>query len=64
MVTWSAINGRRYLVHYKANLYDAQWSNAPQDLTASGSTASYTNNVGTNASSLYRIELLPIQPPG
>jgi hypothetical protein len=64
VVTWSAISGRRYLVHYKLNLVDAQWSDAPLTVTASGLTASYTNNIGTNASSFYRIELLPIQPPG
>ena len=64
VVTWSSINTRRYLVHYKASLSAAQWSSAPKDVTAVGSTTSYTNNISTNASSLYRIELLPIQPPG
>jgi len=64
VVTWSAINGRRYLVHYKLNLKDAQWSDAPKVMIAPGITASYTNNIGTNASSFYRIQLLPIEPPG
>jgi autotransporter-associated beta strand protein len=63
VVTWSAINGRRYLLHYKLNLNDASWLDVPRDVTATGNTAAYTNNVGSDRHRFYRVELLPITPP-
>ena len=63
VITWSAINGRLYLVHYKPDLNNAQWSAVLPNVTAAGSTASWTNNVGTIARRLYRVELLPIPNP-
>jgi hypothetical protein len=50
-------------VHYKPDLNNAQWSDVLPNVTAAGSTASWTNNVGTIARRLYRVELLPIPNP-
>ena len=63
VVTWSAINGRRYVVHYKSHLNDPQWNNAALAVPATGSTFSLTNSVGSDTNRVYRIELLPVQPP-
>jgi len=63
VITWSAINGRRYIVDYKNNLTDPTWTSAADVVVAAGSTASLTNSVGTNTQRFYRVELLPVQPP-
>lgn len=43
-LSWSAIPGKRYRVQHKSNLNNIAWFNLGADVTASGNTASKTDN--------------------
>jgi hypothetical protein len=58
-ITWSSIAGRTYRVQYKNNLTDANWTDLSPDVTATGVTASKTDNVGTQPRRFYQVVLLP-----
>lgn len=54
-VTWTATPGTVYTLQWKANVADTNWVNVPGNVTASGSTASKSEAVGTNTQRFYRI---------
>jgi hypothetical protein len=60
-LTWSTVSGLNYQLLYKANLLQNTWSNLGSSFTASASTASFTDAIGTNRTRFYRAELL--NPP-
>jgi hypothetical protein len=43
VMTWSAISSRVYRVQYKTNLATTTWNDLSPDVTATGTTASFTN---------------------
>lgn len=58
-ITWSAVTGLIYRVQFKPTLGTTNWSDLPGDVTASGTTATKTNNAVSGNERYYRIELLP-----
>ena len=58
-ISWSAVNGRTYRVQFASSLNPANWSNLTPDVTATGPTASRTENPGSTPQRFYRILLLP-----
>jgi hypothetical protein len=59
MITWSAASNSTYRVQYKNNLSSANWIDLTPDVTATGSTASYTDHPGAVSQRYYRVVLLP-----
>lgn len=58
LLTWPAISNQVYRVQFKTNLNDFDWSDLPGDITASGPTASKTDE-GVAATRYYRLLALP-----
>ncbi len=54
-VTWSATPGTVYTLQCKASAAATNWVDVPGNVTASGSTASKSEVVGTNTQRFYRI---------
>lgn len=54
-VTWTTTPGTVYILQSKVSAADANWVNVPGNVTASGSTATKSEAVGTNTQSFYRI---------
>jgi hypothetical protein len=52
-----------YRVQYKTGLASASWFNLAPDVTATGSTASFTDRPGTSSPRFYRIALLSTVTP-
>ena len=65
VVTWNAVAGQTYRVQYKNSLSDSTWTDLPPDVTATGPTASKTDNVGAQPQRFYRVLLVqtPTAPP-
>ncbi len=63
VITWSAVSNRVYRVQYKANLAATSWFNLAPDVTATGSTASFTDHPGTASPRYYRVVLLSAVTP-
>jgi subtilisin-like proprotein convertase family protein len=59
VIQWSAISNVTYRVQYKVDLNDTNWSDLFPDVTATGDTASATNNPGDAAQRVYRIKVVP-----
>jgi hypothetical protein len=59
VINWSAASNSTYRVLYKNDLSDANWTDLTPDVTATGSTASYTDHPGQVSGRFYRIILLP-----
>ena len=59
VLTWSAVSGDNYQVQYKTNITDASWTPIVPNLTASGSTLSLTNAIGSAPQQFFRIVLVP-----
>ncbi len=57
-LTWQAIPNLNYQIQYKASLSDSNWTALPPGITASGTTASASDNAGT-VRRFYRVMLLP-----
>ena len=57
-ITWNSVAGGLYRVQYITNLNSGVWTDLLPDVTATGSTASQTNTVGSAAQRFYRIEVL------
>jgi hypothetical protein len=45
-ISWSSVAGKIYRVAYKANLTDAQWIDLSGNITASGTSTSWTDQDG------------------
>jgi hypothetical protein len=59
VISWSAIGNRTYHVQYKTNLTSANWIDLAPDVTATGSTASFTDHPAGGRQRYYRVALLP-----
>jgi hypothetical protein len=55
---WNALPGKTYRVQYASDLPASSWSDLGNDVTASSSTASATDSVGSTRQRFYRIVLL------
>jgi hypothetical protein len=58
VITWSTISNRTYHLQYKTNLTSATWSDLSPDVTAAGSTASFTDHSAGVRLRFYRVGLL------
>jgi uncharacterized repeat protein (TIGR03803 family) len=58
-LTWSAAAGQRYRLQYSTNLATTNWTFQGGFITASGSSATASDNACTNAREFYRVVLLP-----
>ena len=58
-LTWNTIPGQSYRLQYKADLAATNWTDLLPDITATASTASATDPVGSAPRRFYRILLLP-----
>jgi hypothetical protein len=58
-LTWNAIPGKTYRLQYKPTLAATIWTDLLPDLTATATTASTTDAIGTAPQRFYRILVLP-----
>ena len=56
---WLSISGKTYQVDFKLNLTDVSWTTLTSNVTASGSTASYTDTTATAGRRFYHVVQLP-----
>ncbi len=63
VITWSAMSNRVYRVQYKANLASTSWFNLAPDVTATGTTAYFTDHPGAAPQRFYRVVLLSTVTP-
>jgi hypothetical protein len=54
-LSFPTIQGKNYKVQYKDDLNAPTWTDLAPGLTASGSTANVSDNIGTNHQRFYRI---------
>ncbi len=59
VITWHSASGTVYRVQYSAGLDSTNWNNLSPDISATGDSASFTNNAGVNFQRYYRILQLP-----
>jgi hypothetical protein len=59
VITWSAISNRTYRLQYNTNLATADWFDLVPNVTATASTASFTNHPAAAGQRYYRAVLLP-----
>jgi hypothetical protein len=57
--TWSATSNQMYQIQFKASLTQSNWTTVGGTLTASNSTITASEPIGTNAQLFYRVVLLP-----
>jgi hypothetical protein len=66
VITWSSISNSVYRVQCKASLAATNWMNLAPDVTATGSTAAFTDHPATVPQRFYRVVLLsdltPLRP--
>jgi hypothetical protein len=60
-LTWSTVSGLSYQLLYTANLAPNVWTNLGSSITATSSTVSTNDTIGTNQRRFYRVQLL--NPP-
>jgi hypothetical protein len=54
-ITWSAISGHTYRLQLKDDINSANWTDVTPDITATDTTASATNALGTSQVRFFRI---------
>ena len=54
-VTWSATAGATYALQYKTSFSDTSWITLPGTVTATGTTASMTDNTANSSQRFYRV---------
>ena len=59
IITWSATSNQTYHLQYKTNLAATNWFDLFPDVTATGSTASFTDHPAAGRQRYYRVVLLP-----
>jgi hypothetical protein len=59
VITWSAVSNQTYHLQYKTNLSSAAWSDLSPNVTATGSTASFTDHPVGARQRFYHVALLP-----
>ena len=57
-ITWTSTANRVYRLQYLSSLGGTNWQEVPSDVTATGSTATTTNDVSGTARRFYRIRLV------
>src|SRR5208282_5728573 len=57
-ITWNSVTGGIYRMQYINNLNGGGWTDLSPDVTATGSTATQTNAVGSATQRFYRVVLL------
>lgn len=57
-LVWTAASGSSYQLVYSTNLNLSVWNNLGGSITATNSTASYTDTIGPDHQRFYRVELL------
>jgi hypothetical protein len=55
IISWSSVAGKIYRVAYKANLTDAQWTDLSGNITATGTSTSWTDQDGGRSNQRYYI---------
>jgi uncharacterized repeat protein (TIGR03803 family) len=58
-LTWSAVQGQRYQLQFRADLKSGNWVNLGGQRTATGATISVSDPIGSNSQRFYRVILLP-----
>jgi uncharacterized repeat protein (TIGR03803 family) len=58
-LSWTAAQGQRYQLQYKTNLNSTNWFNLGSSITATGSTVTASDLIGSNPQRFYRVILLP-----
>jgi hypothetical protein len=59
VITWSSISNSVYRVQHKADVTHTNWIDLTPDVTATGSTASFTDQPGGEGQRFYRVALVP-----
>jgi VCBS repeat-containing protein len=59
VVTWTSVSDRNYRLQYKGAISNTNWTDISPDVTASGPTASATDNATSAHQRFYRVLLLP-----
>ena len=62
VITWSSVSNSVYRVQYKASLASTNWISLTPDVTATGSTASYTDHPAGAPQRYYRVLLVSTKP--
>jgi hypothetical protein len=63
VITWPSFSNSVYRVQYKANLTSTNWINLAPDVTATASTASFTDSLNGAPQRYYRVVLLSSVTP-
>ncbi|HTR41287.1 MAG TPA: choice-of-anchor tandem repeat GloVer-containing protein [Pseudomonadales bacterium] len=58
-LTWSSVNNQNYQLQFCTDLVLSNWTNLGPEVTATGTTASGTDNISTNAQRFYRVLQVP-----
>ncbi|PWU10020.1 MAG: hypothetical protein C5B50_26135 [Verrucomicrobia bacterium] len=58
ILTWSSLAGTTYRVQYTSSFNPASWNDLTPDVTASGSTATYTDHAGAATQRFYRVRVI------
>ena len=56
-LVWTTVSGSSYQLLYSTNLNSSAWNNLGSSITASSTTASYADTIGSNQHRFYRVEL-------
>jgi hypothetical protein len=57
--TWSSVSNQMYIIQSTTNLATSNWTNLGATITATNSTSTTTEPIGTNRSQFYRIMVFP-----
>lgn len=58
-LTWTTVQGQSYQVQNATNLLQNAWTNSGSSVTATNTTASFTDTIGPALQKFYRVALLP-----
>jgi hypothetical protein len=59
VIAWPSVSNSVYRVQYEADLASSNWIDLTPDVTATGSSASFTNRTAGAGPRYYRVALLP-----
>jgi hypothetical protein len=60
IITWASVSNTVYRVQYKTSLSSTNWNDLAPDVTATASTASFTDHPGTDRQRFYRVVMNPL----
>lgn len=58
-VQWLSVNGKRYQLAFRTNLFSGGWTNLGSIVTATGTNTSFNDTTATNSFRSYRLQVLP-----